>query len=413
MPSARHFSSDMRKLASMIGVLALAGCVGNGPLLESVPGLRLGTHDAVETEAVVAALRPTVVDPQQAVVVPVSGKAAKPVPVSGRSSQWCDYLREDAAAQSTIMRSPTLSGSLDDEARASLSLGVSVSSMLKADLTEQSAEVRCRRYLAETGLQKLVFVSPQGLTSAGHKAKLKSINGQRKEIARLRAKAVRAMNAGDLDREKATAIQMLADQILAEASAAQSQADRRLETTVRPDASAKEYGAALLAAEAELEDINSRMRTFDAMDVSLSAGWNDDINQDGFDVNDKAFSGKVSFSVKLGALAPNRFAHERAAKDAKLSAIRDEEGGALWQVAVLRRAHERAIAGLVDQQHNLDQAIAKAQTLAGMLAEVADPAFEPPLIQAKLQLIKLRSDKAAVAGSIAEIRDNMKRLKAG
>ncbi len=117
--------------------------------------------------------------------------------------------------------------------------------------------------------------------------------------------------------------------------------------------------------------------------------------------------------MKLGAMNPQRFRHEAAAKDAKLRAIKDEEGGALWQVAVLRRAHERALDGLVQQQAQLDAAIRKAEALAKTLASVDNPDFEPPLVQAKMQLIKLRADRAAVEGSIGEIRETMAKLRAG
>jgi hypothetical protein len=82
-------------------------------------------------------------------------------------------------------------------------------------------------------------------------------------------------------------------------------------------------------------------------------------------------------------------------------------------VAALRRAHERALEGLVQQEAQLDAAIRKAEALAKTLASIDNPDFEPPLVQAKMQLIKLRADRAAVAGSIGEIRTNMKKLKAG
>jgi hypothetical protein len=427
MARARRSSSRApRKALAVVlglgGLVALAGCATQGPLLEQFSALRLGTVDS--DARVVAApppLRTTLVEPagSTASTSPAetakASKTAKIVPVSGRPvrSHWCDYLREDTAAQTTIMRSPTLSGSVNDNATASVSLGLSLSSLAKAELMEDAADVRCQKYLAENGLQKLVFVSPQGLTAAGHKAKLKAIEGQKKEIARLRKKVAMALNSGAINRERATAISVLADEILAEAEASRSQADRRLETSLMPSSSAEAYGAALLAAEADLEDINSRMRTFDAFDVSASVGWNDDVNANGFDANDQSFNGKISFSMKLGAALPKRFEHEAAAKDAKLRAIKEEEGGALWQVAVLRRAHERAIEGLVQQRGKLDEAIAKAEELARMLASVDNPDFEPPLIQAKLQLIKLKADRAAVSGSISEIQSNMKKLKAG
>ena len=423
MVRARRSSSKPVRLAlGAAGLLLLAGCATQGPLLDQFPSLRARTVDS--DAALVTApppLRATIVEPAGTTASTAQAGESKstnkvrPVPASaqGPRSHWCDYLREDTAAQTTILRSPTLSGSINDEASASVSLGMSLSSLARAELMEQASDARCQKYLAENGLQKLVFVSPQGLTAAGHKARLKSIEGQKKEIARLRKKVALALNAGSINRERATAINVLADEILAEAEASRSQADRRLESSLMPPSSADAYGSALLAAEADLEDINSRMRTFDAFDVSASVGWNDDVNSDGLATDDQSFNGKISFSMKLGAALPKRFEHEAAAKDAKLRAIRDEEGGALWQVAVLRRAHERAIEGLVQQRGKLDAAISKAEELARMLATVDNPDFEPPLIQAKLQLIKLKADRAAVSGSISEIVGNMKKLKSG
>jgi hypothetical protein len=389
----------------LLALTMLAGCVGGHPLLGESPPLRLSTHN--EDKAVVAA--PASAPPSVEVKygVMIAPAAAKP-----EVSAWCDYLREDTLAQTTIMRAPSLRGSVADDGSASLALGLSVTDFVRANTLEQSAEARCRKYLAEQSLQKLVFLAPQALTSAGFRAKSKAVEAQRKEIARLRAKAQTSLEDGLADQETATAIGVLADQILADGSAAKSQADRRLEDSLGAPGSAKLYGAELLRAESDLEDLGSLMRTLDAMDVSLSVGWTDEVTADGIETASDAFTGKISFSLKLGALAPGRYAHEQAAKEAKLKAI-GEEGGTLWQVAVLRRAHEKALAGLAEQQRSLEAAIAKAEKLAAMLSDVENPEFEPPLIQAKLQLIKLKADRAGVEGSIAEVRANIAKLDAG
>ncbi len=290
MAIARRSSSEPSRLRlwfGLGGLAVLAGCATKGPLLDS---MRLSTMDS--PPAIIAPdppLRTTMIEPAAGSPAPASEAAAKtatttPVTVSAAPlrSHWCDYLREDTAAQATILRAPTLSGSIDDNTKASVSLGMSLTGLAKANLMEDAAEVRCQKYLAENGLQKLVFVSPQGLTAAGHRAKLQSIEAQKKEIARLRKKVATLLAAGTMNRERATAISMLADEILADAEASRSQADRRLEASVSPSASAEAYGSQLLAAEAELEDINSRMRTFDSVDVSASVGWNDDVDSNGF-----------------------------------------------------------------------------------------------------------------------------------
>jgi hypothetical protein len=152
------------------------------------------------------------------------------------------------------------------------------------------------------------------------------------------------------------------------------------------------------------------MRTFDAVDVSVSAGWNDDLNNQGISTNKNSFSSKINFSMKLGALLPQRFDHEERAKAARLKSVASEEGGMLWQVNTLRLAHERAIEGLVASQVQLDQALAEARKLSRQLASVPNPEFAGARIAAKVQIAALEADRAGVIGSITEIRRNMTRL---
>jgi hypothetical protein len=394
MARVRHSSSKVLTLgALLIGAAGLAGCAATEGLLTEK--LRLTTFAPAADEQILAA---------KTRIVPASSEPSL--------SAWCEYLHEDTAAQTTILRSPSLRGSVKDDGTAGLSLSMSATDFYKANLLEETADARCRRYLAENGLQKLIFLSPQGLTASGFKAKHQSIVKQNKEIARLKGKAKTALVQGLITQELATAVAVLADQINAEANASKSQSDRRINDGLMPEETAKQFGAALLQSESDLEDLNSRMRTLDAMDISASAGWNDDVDDKGFDASSEAFTAKINMSVRLGALLPQRFEHEQAAKSARLRAL-SEEGGAVWKVAALRRAHERAIVGLQSQERDLAQAIAKAEKLAKMLASVPNPEFEGPLIHAKMQLIKLRADRAGVSGSIAEIRSNLKKLNAG
>ncbi len=405
MAHANRFFSKKHRLTLPLTLLALAGCAGQSALLGE--GFRLSILEAPREVRVVKtaeapALKPTVID-RATVITPVATTPS-------RLPAWCEYLMEDTAAQTTIMRSPRLSGSSADDGKSSLSLGVSVSDFAKANVLEETAEVRCRRYMAETGLQKLVFLSPQGLTSAGFRAKANAIAKRKSEIVALRRHVSHAMNDGYLDREKATMLMGLADQIFAEAGNAKSQADRRTSDLLGSRDRASILGRELLRAEADLEDLNSRMRTFDSVDVSLSAGWSDDVTRDNFSVDRNGFSGRLSVSMKLGAALPQRFEHEKRAKQARLRAV-TEEGGALWQVNVLRLAHERAIEGLIDSSSKIDSAIAETRKLVATLKGVEAPEFQGTGIQAKFRLIQLESDKAAVLGSIAEIRENMQRLQ--
>jgi hypothetical protein len=400
MVHVNRFSFDIRGSALSIALLALAGCVQQSSLLGD--GLRLTTHDQANDVVVVAA------KPAPEILKPVISPAAS---TPAKLPAWCEYLQEDTFAQTTIMRSPRLSGSVADDGKTNVSLGMSLTDFKKANLMEETAEARCRRYMAESGLQKLVFLSPQGLTSAGYRAKHDSIQKSKKTLQALRRKVAQAMSDGFLDREKATVLIGLTDQLLSEGASAKSQADRRTGDFLGRKDHASLLGREMLRAEADLEDLNSRMRTFDNIDVSVSAGWNEDVTRDNFDVNSEAFSGKVSMSIKLGAVLPQRYAHEERAKQAKLRAI-GEEGGAMWQVNVLRLAHERAIAGLEESRGKIDSALAEVNKLLVTLEGVQNPEFQGTVYGAKIRSLQLKADKAAVDGSLAEIRTNLKRLKA-
>lgn len=433
-------SSSSRKAALLVlsSLLGMAGCSG-AKLLAPAPGadpLRLATVDTGQAlsnavprqsddEIIVADLMPTAstapatagAQPAPLIVaqapVPASGPAELQVAGNGRElgmSAWCEYLKEDTAAEATVLRSPTLNGSVDDGGTANVNLGLSLTSFHKANLLEQAAEARCRRHLAELGLQKLIFISPQGLTAAGFRAKHESIQASASEIAGLRGEVRRELSIGAIDADTAAAFFVQADQLEAEGFSARSQADRRFGAEGALAADAGQLGSELLQAESDLSDIDGRIRTADAMDVSVHAGWSEDDVGDGVERFDDGFSGKVSFSMKLGALAPSRFAHQNRARDAKIEAIRSQEGGILWQVATLRRAHERAIAGLVASRSRFDQALLEARGLAAQLQSVSNPEFSGQRLSVRLKILQLEAEKAAVIGSIAEIEDNMQQL---
>lgn len=421
MATANHFSSErglegIKKGLAVSGVVAgllgLAACSSSGSLLQD--DLRLMTLSEVK-EAVVETVAPAPVKTAAPAAVAEALAGAKVVVTPAGSDAvrqeptQCEFLREDALAQTDIMRSPTLRGSVNDSGKASMVVGMSLTDIGKADVVEDQANVRCRLYMAEAGLKKIVFLSPQGLTSAGYRAKADSILARRKSLLDLKQQARRAMMRGDIDREKATGLLAAIDKLMADASAARSQADRRTNDLLGAKDRASILGRELMRAEADLHDLNSRMRTFDAVDVSVSAGWNDDLNNQGLSTSKDSFSSKINFSVKLGALLPSRFDHEERAKAARLKAL-TEEGGMMWQVNTLRLAHERAIEGLVASQRELDGAIAEARKLSAQLTGVANPEFAGARIAARVQVAALEADRAGVAGSIAEIRRNLARL---
>jgi hypothetical protein len=74
---------------------------------------------------------------------------------------------------------------------------------------------------------------------------------------------------------------------------------------------------------------------------------------------------------------------------------------------------ERALVGLTQAQAKLNEMLADTASLVEVLGSVSRPEFAGTFIAAKIQVVRLLSEKAAVDGSIAEIRQNMQRPKAG
>lgn len=407
MPAARPSSSSRTAaFAVLSAVLGISGCAGHGALLGDAT-LRLTTIDDSQTAAAAV--------PQPRIVPAAETPATQDIVVqaSPKRSAWCDYLKEDAAADATVMRSPTLGGQIDDQNKGSVSLSLSYSSFRKASLIEQSAEARCRSYMAESGLQKVVFLAPQTLSAAGYGAKAAAIQRHTANLERAKARINKELKAGTITAGTAASLTAMIEGLYSAAAEARSQAPRRETADGMLTGPAAQYSAELLRAEDDLADISSRMRTADAFDVSLEAGYNDSTSGNGLDTLDDGLSGKVKFSMKLGAFAPQRYEHEQRARQARPAAIRDQEGGALWQIRALREAHQKATSGLEDSRARLERAIAETRHFLSVHETTPDPEFAGAAIEAKLRLIQLESDKAAVTGSLAEIRAKLKQLAPG
>ena len=381
----------------LAGVFGVAGCTAGGGLFANQEGsapLRLAPLD--ETAQAGVEIRP-------------AGFAETE---SSSSSAWCQHLKEDAAAEATILRSPSLNGSVDDSGKLGVSLGVSVSSFTKARLIEEAAQVKCRSHLAQAGLQKRAFAAPLGLTAAGYRAKSISILVRKNDLAELREQIKYELRRGNITAEKAASLSVLIDEINLEGNVAKLQAARPSQIVVKAPEAGR-FGEDLIQAEAELDALNKKIRTAEAVDVSVSAGWNDIGLRDGFDAQGNSFGGKVSVSFKLGAVAPQRFEHERRAREAKLKALQEQVNAPDRQVAAQRQAQQQALADLAQSQARLNETLADTLKLVKVLGSVSSPEFAGTFIAAKIQVVRLLAEKAAVDGSITEIRQSMKRPKTG
>ena len=113
-----------------------------------------------------------------------------------------------------------------------------------------------------------------GLTPAGYRAKSISILVRKSELAELREQIKYELRRGNITAEKAASLSGLIDEINLEGNVAKLRAARPAQVVEKAPETGP-FGEDLIQAEAELDAINKKIRTADAVDVSVSAGWND------------------------------------------------------------------------------------------------------------------------------------------
>jgi hypothetical protein len=84
-----------------------------------------------------------------------------------------------------------------------------------------------------------------------------------------------------------------------------------------------------------------------------------------------------------------------------------------WQIATGHKAQQEALAGLEQSQARVNESLADTIKLVKVLGSLRGPEFSATLVAAKIQVVRLLAEKAGIDHSIDEIRQYMKRPKAG
>lgn len=87
--------------------------------------------------------------------------------------------------------------------------------------------------------------------------------------------------------------------------------------------------------------------------------------------------------------------------------------GAVGKVGARQEAQQRALVELTKSQASLSETLADTTNLVKVLGSVSSPEFAGTFIAAKILVVRLSAEKAAVDGSIDEIRQTLKRPRAG
>lgn len=113
----------------------------------------------------------------------------------------------------------------------------------------------------------------------------------------------------------------------------------------------------------------------------------------------------IKYELRRGNIA--------AEKAITLNHLIDEIEATLGVVGGQVAAQRQNLADLTHSQARLNETLADTTRLVNILDSVPSPEFAGAFIAAKIQVVRLLVEKAAVDGSINEIRQSMKRPKAG
>ena len=420
MPIARRFCSKAATAALLS--LALAGCTG-GNLVESAameaPEARAKTHERVEKARALApgslyAARP---GPEQTRTAGRATGTVLPLRTApsalARRSARCRELEAIAGAQTTLLRSPTVSASARENGNLGATVAYDLVDLRRARLVEEEADALCRRALAAARVRGFVSSALEATSYEGYRARSMALRAQRPEIAAVRASVSERLRTGHLTMPQASQLRQYVARI--EASEAKASADARQRETLGGDRIALLGRAVseLVAAEHDLAEIARRRRTADAVSLSVSGGYSDVANADATSRQKAGETyARVKMSLRTGALLPGRSNHEDVATAARLAGLDDEGTGALWKLDELRAASRRGVADLQGQIGRLRRGIREAGRILAEPPSPLDDGLDNIKLRARLDVVSLRADLAAAEATLRDVRRTAARLDA-
>ena len=318
-----------------------------------------------------------------------------------RNSAWCRYLDANARAQTAILRSPTVAGDINDEGNGGVSVSFDFVDLARANLKEETAQLRCRRFLVSNRLARLMLVAPQSLTLAGNRAKANYLSGKRGQLTAIKRKVKSHIASGEMTIQIGTALIQHTEQVIATEHHARAEALRREAIGSLEPNSTRGLNSELENSERLLQEIDRRSRSFEALKVSLSAGYG---YQGDSGISANSGYGKFKLSYRLGAISPVRHEYEDIAAQARLDALHETNSGVLWRASEMSRAVTRARGGLLAQRKQLVHAIAQARSNSQLNVQGYEVEMLQLRYRAKVSAIAFEAELRGIDATLKDMR---------
>ncbi len=394
-----------------LALLALsAGCASTG-----FPGLSLNANSGdtkladnkpIITGSITAAKKnprknQTITGLIEAVSTSEAYPGKRPVAKSARNSAWCRYLDANTRAQNAILRSPTVSGDINDEGNGGVSISYDFVDLARAKLKEEAASVRCKRYLVSNRLARLMIIAPQSLTLAGNRAKADFLKSKRGELNAIKAKIKAHITSGEMTVQLGTALMQHAETIASNEFRARAEALRRASIGKMDTGRIIGLDSELVDVERTLQEIDRRSRSVEALKVSISAGYG---YQGDSGISSNSGYGKLKLSYRLGAISPVRQEYEDIAVEARVAALREKDRGMLWRSNEMSQAIARAYGGMLAQRNQLRKALAEARRNTAVYAKGYEIEMLQPRYRAQIDEIGIEANLRGINATLQDMK---------
>jgi hypothetical protein len=401
MSNAARSSFKVARLALALTLAsALTGCATSG---------KLGFIDSLLPQK---AVMTGSVSKAEAVSAPKSTKEKKDTIVTATvparpKSQWCNYIAADAGAEASILRSPTLNASASDGGASTISLGMNLLDFMKADMIEETAQLRCEQKATEGSLQAMLVVANQSSTALGAGAKAAHLKNNLGRLDSVAAQTNELLEAGYITGAEASMVETRIAQVRQSYSSAATDAAKLAGIAGGKTLTVTRAASRLRAAEQKLQETNARMRTLNALNVNVETGWqrrDSDVVTTSSDSG--AFFGKVSLGLRIGAISPQRMAYEEEAKAARVAALNETYTGIVWQSDQAGQSVETARKNLGAARKAIAGALTKArQTLDSLRGSDRIELASTQLV-AEIDTISLGAELVGIDASLKALKEN-------
>lgn len=325
-----------------------------------------------------------------------------------QESAACRYLRTSSEVEAEIISSPTLSASSDEDGSGSVSIGMNLLDIRKADLVRATGEARCRMQTASKEIESALGLGSQVTQYAAAHAKQAHIRKRLGELNSIQARANQLVQSGIITKQDANLVGVTINGLKAKMELAKSEAEKRHELPKLDLNRLRNRHTDLVAATQDLQNIEREIRSTDALEVSVSTGYryNDTFNEDLQNNDNDGTFARVNVGIRLGAFSSRRHQLEDEAAQARNDALFEENTGAIWRSDFAERAIGRVIIDLEKSKTQLVAALSKANDTIRRLETAERAEIIRTRLQTKIEKISIGSELAAVEATIKQLEEN-------